>query len=87
MIKHFLKKNGQKIIAVSLMLLMWGAGCFCAWEIQGDKIERYEAIIVKVGKLLVRWEWKIKGLEKEKEDREKEGKKQKRWNESIWVEE
>jgi len=87
MIKHFFKKNKEKIVAVSLMLLMWWAGYYCAWNIQGHKIERYEAIIVKIGKLLVWWDKKIETLEKEKEEVKKKEERDKKWNESIWVEE
>lgn len=87
MIEHFLRKNGKKIIALYMMLIMWGAGYYCAWETQEHKMEQYRAIIVKIGKLLVRWERKIEGLKKEKEKMKKEEEKQKRWNELTWVEE
>ena len=87
MIKHFLRKNGKKIIALSLMLVMWWAGFYCAWKIQGFKIERYETIIVTIGILLVRWDKKLEKLEKEKVRVKKEEEKRKRWNELVWVEE
>jgi hypothetical protein len=86
MIKHFLKKNGKKLIALSLILVMWWAGFYCAWKIQGHKIVRYKTIIVTIGILLVRWEGKIEELEKEKEEREKEEKKQRRYNELTMIE-
>lgn len=84
MIKHFLRKNRKKIIALSLMLLMWGAGYYCAWKTQEQKIERYRAIIVKVGTLLVRWERKVEELEKKKEEIIKEEeKREKEWNDLL----
>ena len=83
MIKHFLRKNKEKIIALFLMLTMWGAGFYCAWKVQGIKIGQYRAIIIRIAVLLESWEQKIERLEKEKKEHEKEEKRIAEWNDSF----
>ena len=85
MIKHFFRRNGKKLIAVGLIFLMWWAGFYCAWKIQGYVIGQYRVIIIRITRLLRTWEGEIERLEKEKEEKEKEEKKIKKYNEESVV--
>lgn len=83
MIKHFFRKNGKKVMAVLLILLMWILGFYCAWKVQDIKIRQYRAVIIRIAILLESWEQKIEKLEEEKKEYEEEEKKIKEWNKFI----
>lgn len=87
MIKFFLKKHKTQLIAVLTLLIMFGSGFWCAWQIQANKAKIKQEQCTKVTEdiiiLLNFWEKKIGELRKELSKYEVENSRQSEWNGGV----